>query len=63
MQKTWFYGPLFKLKLLFIQSEMQKKKDGFRESLKRNSLENHYKKRLDSKGTFEERFLLSASFR
>ena len=26
MQKTWFYGPLFKLKLLFIQSEMQKKK-------------------------------------
>ena len=43
MQKTWFYGPLFKLKLLFIQSEMQKKKkDGFRESLKRNSQENHY---------------------
>ena len=63
MQKTWFYSPLFKLKLLFIQSEMQKKKDGFRESLKRNSQENHYKKRLDSKGTFEERFLLSASFR
>lgn len=63
MQKTWFYDPLFKLKLLFIQSEMQKKKDGFRESLKRNSQENHYKKRLDSKGTFEERFLLSASFR
>ena len=45
MQKTWFYGPLFKLKLLFIQSEMQKKKDGFRESLKRNSHENHYKKK------------------
>lgn len=63
MQKTWFYGPLFKLKLLSIQSEMQKKKDGFRESLKRNSQENHNKKRLDSKGTFEERFLLSASFR
>lgn len=63
MQKTWFYGPLFKLKLLFIQSEMQKKKDGFRESLKRNSHENNYKKRLDSKGTFEERFLLFASFR
>ena len=63
MQQTWFYGPLFKLKLLFIQSEMQKKKDGFRESLKRNSQENHYKKRLDSKGTFEERFFLFASFR
>lgn len=63
MQKTWFYGPLFKLKLLFIQSEMQKKKDGFRESLKRNSQENHYKKSLDSKGTFEERFFLFASFR
>lgn len=41
----------------------KKKKDGFRESLKRNSHENHYKKKLDSKGTFEERFLLFASFR